>query len=72
MYSSETKTFSDPENKTHNSFVTNKISRTYDDWGKVLTETLNGDTNRKTTYIYDSTYHYPTKKNTNVIPVLLL
>ena len=58
----ETKTFSDPENKTHNSFVTNKISRTYDDWGKVLTETLNGDTNRKTTYTYDSTYHYPTKK----------
>ena len=28
----------------------------------MLTETLNGDTNRKTTYIYDSTYHYPTKK----------
>lgn len=58
----ETKTFSDSENDTHNNYVMSKIQRTYDAWGNVLTETLNGDTNRKTTYTYNSTYHYPIKK----------
>ncbi len=59
----QTKTFSDPENSSHTQFVETSVQRTYDDWGNVLTETINNDSDRKVTYTYDSSYHYPIKKS---------
>ena len=46
----------------NNIYMTTSNAYTYDSFGDVLTETINGDANRKITYTYDSTYHFPLSK----------
>lgn len=44
-------------------YIEETVSMTYDDYGNMLTQRLNNDKDRETTYEYNTEYHYPIKKN---------